>query len=139
MYVLNDNVYTYSWIEQACQFWLGLQLINQKVSEALDSIFPGVHTPKSIAEPVRKFLRSILKFQLFLTHHTNRPTRLLAPDCSLAWKGTPNTTEACPAVLEGCLGTCSPWTTCAGWFGWLGSELLQNLRSDGFSANARKR
>ena len=59
---------------------------------------------------------------------------MLAPDCSLAWKGTPNTTEACPAVLEGCLG--SPWTTCAGWFGWLGSELLQNLRSDGFSANA---
>ena len=55
----------------------------------------------------------------------------------MAWKGTPNTTEACPAVLEGCLG--SPWTTCAGWFGWLGSELLQNLRSAGFSANARKR
>ena len=37
----------------------------KSLSEALDSIFPGVSTPKGIAEPVRKFLRSILKFQLF--------------------------------------------------------------------------
>ena len=37
----------------------------KSLSEALDSIFQGAHTPKGIAEPVRKFLRSILIFQLF--------------------------------------------------------------------------
>ena len=36
----------------------------KSLSEALDSIFRVAHTPKGIAEPVRKFLRSILKFQL---------------------------------------------------------------------------
>ena len=79
----------YSWIGQACQFWLGLQLINQKVSEALDSIFPGVHTPNTLAEPVRSCLRSLYFIRKkFFLNHSNRPTRLLAPDTAVwPWPG----------------------------------------------------